>query len=417
MSTAVATPLQSSAVPHEGLSFRYFVFLMAGVMALNALAIDSMLPALPHITEEFGLQDGNRAQWIITSYLLGFGFCQIFFGPLADRFGRRMPLLIGVGIYSLFSVVAVFAWNFEVMLLTRVLQGAGAAATRTLSVAIVRDNYSGRRMASVMSLIFIVFLVVPILAPLFGQGIMLMVSWHWIFAALAILSSVLLVIIARRLPESLKPIDKLPLSITRVLRAFVVVLTTRMSIGYTVAMTFVLGSLFGFINSAQQIFADVFGIPNLFTLVFASIAGCMALASFINSRIVERLGTRRVSHVAVIGFTLFSALNLATALAGYQNLLSFALLLGATMFCFGLTGPNFGSMAMEPVGHIAGTASSAQGCITTLGAALIGFFIGQQFDGTTVPLLAGYTMLGTGATLTVWLTEKRLFQAQNAVAE
>lgn len=413
MSETITLDHSRPFVPHEGLTFGGFVVLMASIMALNGLAIDSMLPALPHIGEEFGLQDENRSQWIISAYLLGFGACQIFFGPLADRYGRRGPLLFGVGMYALFSLVAVFVTSFEVMILTRVLQGAGAAATRSLSVAIVRDNYSGRRMASVMSLVFIVFLVVPILAPLFGQGLMLFVSWHWIFAALAVLSSLLFWQIAFRLPESLRPEDKLPLEIGRVFRAFAVVLTTRMSIGYTLAMTLVLGALFAFINSAQQIFADVFGIPALFTLVFASIAGCMALSSFINSRIVERIGSRRVSHTAIIGFTVFSAINLLTAVTGDQTLLTFSVLLAATMFCFGLTGPNFGAMAMEPVGHIAGTASSVQGCVTTLGGAVIGFIIGQQYDGSTLPLLVGFTLLGASAIAVVLVTEKRLFQAQN----
>lgn len=404
-------------VPHPGLGFGAFVFMMAGFMALNGLAIDSMLPALPLIGDEYGLVEANRPQLVVTAYLLGFGAFQIFFGPVSDRFGRRGPLLAGVALYALFSVAALFTTTFEALLLTRVLQGIGAAATRTLTIAIVRDNYSGRRMASVTSLIFIVFLAAPVIAPTLGQGIILIASWQWIFALLASLSSLLLLWALARLPESLREEHRLPLSPARIGAAFLEVVRTRHSIGYALAMTLVLGSLFGFINSAQQIFSDVFEIPDAFTLVFAGIALCMAVASYLNSRIVERLGTRRVSHAAILGFATLCALNLVTALAGVQTLVSFSVLLGATMFCFGLTASNFGAMAMEPVGHIAGTASSVQGCISTLGGALIGLYIGQRYDGTTVPLLVGFTALAVAATGVVLLTEGGLFRPSERSGE
>ena len=401
---------KTTGTPHPGLSFAAFVTLMAGFMALNGLAVDTMLPALPAIGDELGVADPNDRQWVITAYFLGFGIFQLFYGPLSDRYGRRPVLLFGVSVYALFSIITVFVSTFDGVVATRFLQGAGSAATRVLVVAIVRDCYSGRQMARVMSLAFIIFLTVPILAPAIGQGIMLFVSWHWIFLGLAMFAAGLAAFAWVRLPETLHPEYRLPLSLGRVLTAFKVVATTRQSIGYSIAMTLVLGPLFGYIGSVQQIFADVFQVEALFTIYFAITAVSMAVASFVNSRVVERLGTRLVSHSALCSMLVLALLGLLIEQLGYQSLYSFVALQSAIMFCFGLTAPNFGSMAMEPVGHIAGTASSVQGCITTVGAAVLGFLIGQSFNGTTVPLIAAFALLSASAIGVVLLTEGRLFQ-------
>ncbi|MGQ7844018.1 multidrug effflux MFS transporter [Granulosicoccus sp. 3-233] len=410
---------KTTGTPHPGLSFAGFVTLMAGFMALNGLAVDTMLPALPAIGEELNVADPNDRQWVITAYFLGFGLFQLFYGPLSDRYGRRPVLLLGVSIYAVFSICTVFASTFDGVVMTRFLQGAGSAATRVLVVAIVRDCYSGRQMARVMSLAFIIFLTVPVLAPAIGQGVMLFVSWHWIFLGLALFAMGLAVFAWMRLPETLDPEHRLPLSMGRVLQAFKVVATTRNSIGYTIAMTLVLGPLFGYISSVQQIFADVFDVEALFTVYFAITAISMAMASFLNSRIVERLGTRMVSHSALCSMLILALLGLLVEQTGHQSLYSFVALQSAMMFCFGLTAPNFGSMAMEPVGHIAGTASSVQGCVTTVGAAVLGFLIGQAFNGSTVPLIGAFALFSATAIGVVLLTEGRMFRAlhESPVAE
>jgi len=410
--TAVAAPY-CPAKP--GMGFKQFVALIAALMAVNALAIDSMLPALPVIGDAVGVSDENQRQWIVTAYLLGFGAAQIVYGPIADRFGRKPVLLFGVAAYVVFSTAAAFSTTLPMLLVARVLMGVGAAATRVLAVSVVRDCYSGPAMARVMSLAFIVFLAVPILAPSIGQIIMLFGPWRWIFAALAMFGSAVLVWTAVRLPETLHPSDRLPFAPARVLEAFRLALTSRIAVGYMLAMTLVLGSLFGFINSAQQIFADTLSAPRLFTSVFAFIAGFMALSSFLNARIVGRLGPRRVSHAALIGFTAISAAHALVALSGHETLASFAVLQAGVMFCFGLVASNFGSLAMEPLGHVAGTASSVQGFVTTFGGALLGFLVGQQFDGTTVPLSVGFTVYGTLALVVVLVAERgRLFGAIQA---
>jgi DHA1 family bicyclomycin/chloramphenicol resistance-like MFS transporter len=270
-------------------------------------------------------------------------------------------------------------------------------------------------MARVMSLTFIVFLAVPIVAPSLGQLIVLFAPWQWIFWVIALLGAAVGVWAALRLPETLPAEARRPISVPAVLAAFGTVLTLRMSIGYTVASTFVLGGLFGFINAAQQVFVDVLGLGPWFPLAFAAIAGVIAVSNLLNARIVERLGMRRVSHAALLGFTAFATLHAVVALAGLESVYTFMLLQSAMMFCFGLTVGNFNAMAMEPVGHIAGTASSVQGFITTLGGALLGFWIGQQFDGTVVPLTLGFSILGFAALAAVLVTERgRLFRPVHA---
>ena len=406
--TALAAP---SPAVHTGMSFRQFVALVAALMAVNALAIDSMLPALPEIAQSLGLKAGNQQQWIILIYLLGFGVTQIIYGPLADRYGRKPVLLVGLVLYVLFSVVAACSVSITMLLVARALQGVGSAASRVLAVSIVRDCYAGSQMARVMSLAFIVFLAVPILAPSVGQVIMLVFPWRGIFWALALFGTIITFWVLFRLPETLHAEDRLPIEPARIAKAFGETVSSRSAVGYTLATTLMIGGLFGFINSAQQIFADVFDEPRLFTAIFAGIAAFMALSSLVNARIVGRLGTRPVSQAALLLYLVVASIHLLVAWSGFETIWSFAILQALMMFGFGLVTSNFGSLAMEPLGHVAGTASSVQGFITTAGGALLGFLIGQHFDGTTVPLTLGFTVYALIALALVVFAERgRLFR-------
>jgi DHA1 family bicyclomycin/chloramphenicol resistance-like MFS transporter len=407
----------ASAPSRVGMGQKQFIALIAAMMAVNALAVDTMLPALPVIGHAIGVTGANQGQWIVTSYLLGFGATQIVYGPLADRFGRKSVLLWALAIYVVFSAVASLATTFPMMIAARVLQGAGAAATRVLAVSIVRDCFVGSQMARVLSLAFIVFLACPILAPSIGQIIMLFGPWRWIFGALTLFGFILMTWVAIRLPETLHPDDRRPIAVGPVLFAFRAALTNRIAVGYMLATTLCMGGLFGFINSAQQIFTETFGAPRLFTTVFAFIAGAMALSSFVNARIVGGLGPRRLSHLALVGLTFCSAIHAAIALSGHETLVVFALMQAGVMFGFGLIISNFGTIAMAPLGHVAGTASSVQGFVTTFGGALLGFFIGQRYNGTVVPLTLGFSVYGVLAILVILAAERgRLFRSEASVA-
>lgn len=388
------------------MGFRQFVALIAAIMAVNALAIDSMLPALPAIGSSLHIVDENGRQLVVTAFLLGMGISQIAYGTLADAYGRKPVLLAGLGIYILFSLIAALSTSFETMIIARLLQGMGAAAARVLAVSIVRDCYAGRQMARVVSLALIVYLAVPIFAPSIGQAIFLFASWRWIFGGLALFATGVACWITLGLPETLHPEDRAPISKAVILHGFRLSLSSRVAMGYTIAAMLLIGALFGFLNSAEQIFTDVFGAPRLFPILFAAIALGIALASFLNARIVERFGMRVVSHNALLGFVLIATCHAAIAIAGHDALFLFAFLQFSTMFCFGLIVGNFSAMAMEPLGHVAGTASSIQGFITTVGGALLGFFIGQHFDDSVVPLILGFAGLGALALATVFATEK-----------
>jgi DHA1 family bicyclomycin/chloramphenicol resistance-like MFS transporter len=402
--------------PHPGLSFRQFIALIAALNATNALAIDSMLPALGQIGAALGLSAANERQWIVTSFLLGFGTAQIIYGTLADRYGRKPILVASLIIYVICSLAAAFSRSFEIMMLARTLQGIGAAGSRVLSVAIVRDCYEGRKMARVMSLSFIVFLGVPILAPSLGQLVMLVAPWPAIFISLAVYAALVMLWAVYRLPETLHPVDRAPINLSTTINAFKLTLQNRISLGYTLAMTLVIGSLFGFINSAQQIFANVFQMPKLFSVIFAAIAASIACASLLNASLVNRFGSRLLSHTALLGFIIFGILHTVVALVGQETIWTFGFLQAGQMFCFGLMVGNFGAMSMEPLGHIAGTAASIQGSISTIGGASIGMVIGQSFSGNTVPLSAGYAVCGLAALGAVLAAEGgRLFRGSHAL--
>ena len=390
-----------------------FVVLMAALMASNALAIDAMLPALPAIGDALGVLEANRRQVVITAYLLGFGTAQIVHGPLADRFGRKRLLVGSTAFFALFGVLAGLATSFTLLLAARAMQGVAAAGCRVLCIAIIRDRFHGSAMAQILSLVTIIFMVVPMLAPTLGQAVLTFASWRDIFAGLAGYGLMLAVWSGLRVPETLAREARRPLSITSIAAAAIETLTKRASIGNSAAATLIFGALFAYINSIQQIVADVFGRPGLLGLVFALVAVPMVGSAYVNSRFVMRLGSRRMLLTAVVMFTLVASVHFAVSLTFGETIWSFVLLQALTMACFGFVGANAGALAMAPLGHVAGTASSVQGLITTIGGALIGYAIGQQFDGTTVPMNLGFAVCGVLALmLALWANPKGTTEAE-----
>lgn len=389
--------------------------MMAGLQAMAALGIDSMLPNLPAISDTFRLTDENDRQLVITAYLIGFGVAQIVYGPLADRFGRKPVLLFGCCSYVICSAMAAFAPSFGLLVAARALQGTGAAANRALPTSIIRDCYVGRQMARVMSLSFMIFMAVPMLAPSLGASIALVASWRWVFGVLTLFGAAMGIWVAFKLPETLHEEHRTPIMLSRLGHNFAVALRSRQGMGYAGAMTFLLGAQFGYLNSVQQIFQDVFGASTaVLPIAFALMAGAMLLSSLINARLVGRLGMRPLAHQALIVFIGLSVLHAAIAITGHETIITFCVLQAGVMFTFGQMSGNFVAMAMEPLGHVAGAAASLQGTLGALGGALVGFYIGQQFNHTTVPLAVGYTLCGCCVLLCVLYAERgRLFRSHS----
>ncbi|MEM8700326.1 MAG: multidrug effflux MFS transporter [Pseudomonadota bacterium] len=395
-----------------GIPFTEFVAIIAMIMALNAMAIDVMLPALPAIGDALNIIEENNRQLILTMYLAGFGGAQLFFGPLTDALGRRKVLIGGLTLYSLASVWAIFAADLDTLLVARVLQGVGCAGARVAALSVVRDCYTGRSMGKVMSLVMMVFMAVPVIAPSVGQVVLLMAGWHWIFAFLLFSGLAVLAWSMLRMPETLAPDRRRPIEFSAIANAYGTAVTTRVCVGYAVATAFVFAGLFAFLAMSQQIFVDIFGLGNLFPVVFASIAVAMAISSFTNAQLVEAMGLRRLSHAALLVYTVFGFLIFAVSALGLESLASFFILTTIVMMCFGFVGANFNAMAMEPLGKIAGTAASVIGFITTLGGALMGHIMGQLFDGTTEPLGLAFAIYGLAAIACVLFAEKgRMFRA------
>lgn len=409
---------QQSVPPVQAIKLKIprweFIALAAALMALNALAIDIMLPGLQEIGASLGVEDENHRQFVITAYIAGFGVAQLFFGPLSDRFGRRVPLLAGLAVYIAAALGAAFAPSFETLLILRVIQGVGAAGTRVITVSIVRDVFGGRAMAEVMSLVFMVFMVIPVVAPGIGQIVMLFSEWHMIFVVMAVIALIFTAWATARLPETLHPEYRRAFNVTTIASGFRIVLTNRTSLCYMLATTSIFGALFGFINSAQQVYVGIYGLGVWFPVIFAAVAGMMAVSSFVNSRLVGRFGMRRLSHGALVGFIAVTSVWFVLSLFGQLPLYVFVSIFALAMLQFGWIGSNFNSIAMEPLGHLAGTASSVQGFTQTLGGGVIGATIGQLFDGTTTPLAAGFCVVSVVSLVFVLIAERgKLFQAHN----
>ena len=401
----------------QSIGFLEFVVLAAATMSTQAIAIDAMLPAFPTIVRVLHVANPNHGQWIVTAYMTGLGVGQLFWGVISDRFGRRPILLGGLTLYVAAALLCSLAGSFTALLGWRFVHGL-AAASVTVTRSVIRDLYSGRQMARVMSLTFVVFLTVPIIAPSLGQLILLAVPWRYIFVVFAIFAAIVAAWGFLRLPETLHPEYRLSLTRSHVVRAARLVLGNRTSICYTLAMMAMFGTIMAYVGMVQQIFSEVFHRASLMPSMFALCAIFMGMAAFLNSRIVERLGMRRISHTALLAFIAVSGLHLAVAALGLEQIWTFVIFQSASMACFSLAVSNFGAMAMEPVGSAAGIAASLQGFVSTFSGALVGAIIGRLFDGTTVPLAAGGLCCGLAGLLFVLLAEKgRLFQAHHTAGE
>jgi len=409
---AAAPPASVAADrPPRPIGERELVCVLALTQALLALAIDSMLPALSDIAGDLAVSDPNRRQLVVGLFLVGSGVGSLVPGTLADRFGRKRVLLACVGTYVLIGLACALARDFTVLAGLRLLGGLACAGLMVIPPAIIRDRFDGDRMASLQSMMTVIFLVVPMLAPSLGQGVLLVAGWRWIFGLMALLGAGMFAWLALRLPETLRPEHRQPIALGTIGRNFAETLTNRGSIGYVLAGTATTSVMWGYIQSCQQLVGEHFGAGRAFPVIFGAMALCMSLAFFTNSRIVERFGARRVGQAALIAYILLAVAQYVCAHSGREALWQFVPLMTLMMICGGFTGANFSAIALQPFARIAGAASSVQATIRNGLASLIATAIGQAYDGSARPLSSAMVVAGSCAFLLVlWSERGRLFR-------
>ena len=380
--------------------------MMAAIFGLQAMGIDVMLPALEIVGDYYAIENENDQQLVIFAFVFGFGFPQLLFGPISDRFGRKILLQLSLVGYFITGFACMIAPSFESLLMLRFLQGICCAGTRVSAGAIIRDLTKGRSMASILSLVYTVFMIVPILAPAIGTAIMAVADWRWVFGSLGVFSAIIFVWTQLRLPMTLAEEDRRPFSFEQVSGAFKMIASHRITAGYMLASGVIFGCLFAFIGASEQVFDEVFGRGEKFYLYFAGIAGMLAVMNLLNSRFVGRFGMRRISHIVVLIFIALSLSNLIFMQFFGQNFWVFYVLFMLTFGCFGMIGANFSSLAMEHMGQVAGTANAVYGFVTITLSSSLGFLVAGSFDGTVRPLLIAYVLLGLSSLAIILITER-----------
>jgi DHA1 family bicyclomycin/chloramphenicol resistance-like MFS transporter len=379
-----------------------FVILVSFMSSLAALAIDAMLPALPQIGSDLNVQNGNDRQLVVSVLFLGLAVGQLFFGPWSDNIGRKPAIYAGYALFIAGSLLSVFANNFTMMLMGRLLQGVGISSPRAVTLALVRDRYAGRAMARVMSFVMSVFILVPMLAPTFGQAILMFSGWRAIFLSFMLMAIVTLIWFALRMPETLAPENRSAFSLRQIFSTIRVIFKIRITLGYTITTGLILGMFLGYLNSTQQIFQEQYALGASFPLYFAVLSLSQGMASLANTRAVMRFGMRYLvgrSLFFIFGLSIL-ALGIALLTAGHPPLWILMLYLMLTFFGIGILFGNMNALAMEPLGHLAGIGAAVVGSLSTLISMILGTMIGRSYNGTILPLVTSIVIL-TGLSIFV----------------
>jgi DHA1 family bicyclomycin/chloramphenicol resistance-like MFS transporter len=378
-------------------SLAEFVIIISMMMSLTALSIDAMLPALPQIGADLKVQNDNNRQLVVSAIFLGLAAGQLFFGPLSDKTGRKPAICGGLSLYIVGALVSIFSINFPMMLAGRLLQGAGVSAPRAVGLALVRDRYEGRAMARVMSFVMTIFILVPMIAPTFGQALLYFTGWRSIFGSFILLALITSGWFALRMPETLAPENRAPFSLQRIVSATREILRTRPAIGYTVTAGLISGAHLGYLSTSQQIFQEQYGLGDRFPSYFAIIALSIGLASFLNTRLVMRFGMRFLVRWSLAAILVLAVMTLLISLltAGQPPLWLLMAYLMMTFFGIGVLFGNQNSLAMEPLGHIAGIGAAMVGSLATFISVPMGTIIGQSYNGTIIPLVAGIAIMAS----------------------
>ena len=391
------------------IGFKEFVALMAMMIALTALSIDAMLPALTNIGNDLGVTEPNDNQLIISILFLGLAIGQLFYGPLSDNIGRKPAVYFGLFIFGIGCIISMFSKDLTIMLVGRCLQGIGLSGPRVVTIAIIRDLYKGERMAQVMSFVLAVFIAVPAIAPAVGQGVLFIADWRMIFVVLLSLGTTAFIWFYLRQEETLTKENRMKFSFTNLGKKLKEIITIRSTIAYTLAAGFISSAFVGFLNSSQQVFQIQFGLGDRFPIYFAAIALSVGLASFVNGKLVMRYGMQKMVRSAALSIVVISIIfyGLINTLIVNPSLMFFMIYLLSTVFFVGILFGNLNSMAMEPLGHMAGIGAAIVGSVSTFISVPFGTYIGMQYNGTVEPMVMGFLIFGGLTALAIFFAKGR----------
>ncbi len=394
-------PVASRISPGE------FTLLVALMMSIVAISIDALLPALGFIASAVPLDYPNQVQYVISMLFLGMALGQLVCGPLSDALGRKKILYGGIVLFLAGSLVCFFATSIDELLLGRFIHGVGVAGPYISAISIVRDKYAGNEMARIMSLVMIIFIMVPAIAPSLGQAVLLFSSWRYIFILYVIYALIIALWIFWRLEETLPVENRIPFTREGFVSGFKEVISNYSTMCYTLCMGMFFGSFMGYLNSSQQIFQELFNTGKMFTVYFGVLALLFGAASMVNARFVQKWGMEYLCNRATLGIIFSSAIFLVIQLLVSPVLWHFLIYAAFLFFCFGLVFGNVNAMAMEPMGHVAGIASAVIGACSSILSMVIGTTIGQMYDNTLVPMTCGFVFLATLCLIVLHLAKQR----------
>lgn len=408
--------LKHIAKVQSKISYVELVILLAFLMAINSFANELLIPSYSAVAQHLQIHNPNDQQYIFFMYVVGLGYFQIFYGPISDRFGRKKPLIFGVMCYCICALLCTLTSNFLFFIILRLIQGAGAAATRGLIFSVISDLFEGTKMATAISLFFTIFILISAANPAIGQYLINLGSWKYAFTFMAIASFIIVMWVAIRLPETLY--EKRPLTFKTVKESFRIILTNRIALGYTFAVSFLFGGLLGCLTASAQIFLGIFKLGSALPLVLGSIYLAQVVASFLNAFWIKRYDIKRLSHGFLILHTLATLGWLSWTMThnGHIPIALFLTFFLTIIFSYGAISCNFDAFAMEPLHKIAGTASASFGFLQNVIGGALGFLIAQHLNGTTQPIAMGYFLMSIIAIGFVLIAEKGKLFARNKSA-
>ncbi|MGB5498253.1 MAG: multidrug effflux MFS transporter [Maribacter sp.] len=372
-----------------------FVALMAALMSIVALAIDALLPAIAKIGISINSLDATDNQLLITMIFLGLGIGQLFFGPLSDCYGRKPMVYAGFVVFTTASIICVLAPSLEVMIIGRILQGIGLSAPRTIAISIIRDTYKGDYMAKVMSFVTAFFILIPVVAPAIGKAIMDVFGWEAIFYLQLLFALVIGIWFWRRQPETLHPEYKVTFSSHVFLDGLKELVKYKETLAFTIVSGLITGSFLVYLSASQHVFEDQYGLVEEFPYIFAGLAISIGLATFLNGTLVLKFGMRKLAFTALIFFSGFAILYVLLFWnSDNPSLIVLIGFLAVQFFCLGFVWGNLRSIAMEPIGHIAGIGAAITGFISTLLSIPIAAYVGSFVQETVLPMFIGLAICG-----------------------